>query len=77
MISDEKNFGKDHPTTAVRYSNLATVLQDLGDYEGAKDLLEKAYETYKDHLGEQHPNTKIIKNNLMELKKNVTSSKKK
>ena len=33
VASDEKNFGKDHPTTAIRYSNLAAVLQDLGDYE--------------------------------------------
>jgi hypothetical protein len=28
LKSDEKNFGPDHPTTAVRYSNLATVVKE-------------------------------------------------
>jgi hypothetical protein len=43
---------------------LATVLQGLGDYEGAKVLLEKAYNVYKNQLGHKHPDTKIIKGNL-------------
>jgi tetratricopeptide (TPR) repeat protein len=42
LISDEKNFGEEHPTTAASYSNLATVLQALGEYEKAKILLQKA-----------------------------------
>jgi tetratricopeptide (TPR) repeat protein len=69
--SDEKNFGEEHPTTAVRYSNLATVLQDLGDYEGAKKLLEKAYKVYFTQLGDLHPSTKIIKSNLDSVKRRI------
>ena len=42
MSSAEKNFGPDHPTTAVRYSNLAMVLKGIGDYEPALALSEKS-----------------------------------
>ncbi|HHH54464.1 MAG TPA: tetratricopeptide repeat protein, partial [Bacteroidetes bacterium] len=52
------------PTTAIRYSNLAGVLKDLGDYEGAKRLYEKAYAILRKQLGEEHPNTKLVKGNL-------------
>lgn len=45
-------------------SNLATVLQDLGDLEGAKSLLVPAYEALKNLLGENHRHTVTIKNNL-------------
>ena len=45
-------------------NNLALRLQDLGDYEGAKELLEKAYRVFLTLLGAEHPNTKIIKGNL-------------
>jgi tetratricopeptide (TPR) repeat protein len=64
MASAEKNFGAEHPTTAVSYSNLALVLKALGDYAGAKGLLEKAYAILKNWLGDDHPNTKIIRGNL-------------
>ena len=64
MVSDEKNFGKEHPTTAVRYSNLATVLQDLGDYNGAKALLEKAMVSDEKNFGKEHPTTAVRYSNL-------------
>jgi hypothetical protein len=41
LISDEKNFGEEHPSTARTYSNLALVLKALGEYEKAKILLQK------------------------------------
>lgn len=63
-ISNEKNFGKFHPTTAISYSNLATVLRDLGDYEGAKVLLEKAIISNEKNFGKWHPNMAISYSNL-------------
>ena len=64
MKSDEKNFGKDHPTTAVSYSNLALVLKDLGDYQGAKELLEKATKSDEKNFGKDHPTTAVNYSNL-------------
>jgi len=60
VASYEKNFGKAHPTTAVRYSNLAMVLQALGDYEGAIKFSEKSVEIFKRYLPENHPNIKTV-----------------
>ena len=62
--SAEKNFGPDHPTTAVSYSNLALVLQDLGDYAGAKGLLEKATASAEKNFGPDHPTTAVSYSNL-------------
>ena len=59
-----QNFGEQHPNTAVRYSNLALVLENLGDYEGAKEYLEKALQSNVQNIGEQHPNTALSKLNL-------------
>ena len=64
MRSDEQNFGPEHPTTAVSYSNLATVLQDLGDYAGAKELLEKAMRSDEQNFGPEHPTTALSYSNL-------------
>ncbi|NJL76404.1 MAG: tetratricopeptide repeat protein, partial [Saprospiraceae bacterium] len=63
-ISHEANFGEQHPTTAGRYSNLALVLKDLGDYKGSFVLALKAYRIYAGLLGQQHPTTMIIEGNL-------------
>ena len=59
MASAEKNFGADHPSTAVSYSNLALVLQDLGDYAGAKGLLERAVASAEKNFGADHPTTAV------------------
>jgi Tfp pilus assembly protein PilF len=56
----EKNFGPDHPTVAVSQSNLATVYLEKGDYQGARELFEKALRVCRDRLGEDHPNTKVV-----------------
>ncbi|MEA5259741.1 tetratricopeptide repeat protein [Arcicella aquatica] len=55
LISDEKNFGQEHPKTASTYSNLATALQDLGDFEKAKVLFEKALNLDEKNFGQAHP----------------------
>ncbi len=62
--SDEKNFGVDHPNTAVRYSNLALALKDLGDYDEAKAFLEKAKNSDEKNFGVDHPTTAVRYSNL-------------
>ena len=57
LASDEKNFEKDHPRTAIRHSNLGNVLYYLGDYEGAKSLFERAMASNEKNFGKDHPST--------------------
>ena len=45
-------------------NNLALVLQDLGDYEGAKKLLEKALRSDEKNFGAEHPTTAVSYSNL-------------
>ena len=40
----EKVLGKDHPTVAIRYDNLAGLLQDQRKYDQAEPLLRRAFE---------------------------------
>jgi tetratricopeptide (TPR) repeat protein len=60
----EQSFEPGHPSIATSQSNLALVLKDLGDLEGAKALLIQSYEALKNLLGENHPNTLTVKGNL-------------
>lgn len=64
MQSSEANFGPEHPSTAISYSNLALVLRDLGDYEEAKALLEKATRSNEKNLGHEDPFTVKSYSNL-------------
>lgn len=64
IVSDEKNFGTEHPTTAASYSDLALVLKSLGDYQGAKALLEKAIVSNEKIFGTEHPITAVCYSNL-------------
>lgn len=45
-------------------NELAIVFQTLGDYSGARDLLQKALCRNKANFGENHPNTAITYSNL-------------
>ncbi len=64
MICVEKNFGIEHPCTAINYSNLASVSNALGEYEGAKNLLEKAILIDEKTYGTEHPSTASKYSNL-------------
>ena len=64
MKSNERNFGLEHPNTAVGYSNLATVLRVLGEYSSAKGLLEKAVNSAEQNFGSEHSNTAVSYSNL-------------
>ncbi|GJM34781.1 MAG: hypothetical protein DHS20C18_37820 [Saprospiraceae bacterium] len=45
-------------------NNLALVLQDLGDYQGARELLEKAMRSAEQNFGVEHPTTAVSYWNL-------------
>ena len=64
LESDQHSFEPGHPSIATSQSNLALVLQALGDWEGAKTLLIQSYEAFKNLLGEAHPSTLTVKGNL-------------
>ena len=52
-------------------NNLALVLQDLGEYERAKDLLEKAMLSAEKNLGVDHPTTAVSYSNLATVLKDL------
>ncbi|MCB9233385.1 MAG: tetratricopeptide repeat protein [Bacteroidia bacterium] len=62
--SAEKNFGPEHPTTAIRYSNLALGLKDLGETQPAKELLQKVVRSDEKNFGPEHPSTANSYSNL-------------
>ena len=66
---DEKVYGPDHPTVAIRVNNLGGVLEDLGDLAGARKSYERALEICRSRLGEDHPKTQLVTENLELLKR--------
>lgn len=56
--------GSIEPGIATLQNNLALVLQDLGDYAGAKTLLEKAMRSAEKNFGDGHPTTAVRYSNL-------------
>ena len=61
----ESIFGKEQlPQISTLQNNLALVLNDLGEYAEAKDLLEKAMVSDEKNFGEAHPTTAIRYSNL-------------
>jgi hypothetical protein len=67
LASAEQSFAPSHPSIARRQSNLAGVLQDLGQLEEARDLLRKAYSTLVERFGPDHPHTRTVKGSLDSL----------
>ncbi len=61
---DKKAFGPDHPTLAIHYNNLASILQAMGELEEAKEYTLKAIEIDKKAFGPDHPNLAPLYNNL-------------
>ncbi len=60
----EASFEPGHPSIATRQSNLALVLQDLGELEEARDLLRQADRSCHDKLGPNHPSARTVLGNL-------------
>jgi tetratricopeptide (TPR) repeat protein len=51
-------------SVSILQNNLALVLKDLGDYTGAKGLLEKAMVSAEKNFGKDHPTTAVCYSNL-------------
>ncbi|MER5470831.1 tetratricopeptide repeat protein [Streptomyces sp. NPDC002685] len=64
LAVSESALGPDHPTTAIRLSNLATTFSDLGRHAAALPLAERALAVSETALGPDHPTTAIRLGNL-------------
>nr|QNO57604.1 hypothetical protein POLJIEDG_00007 [Methanosarcinales archaeon ANME-1 ERB7] len=60
----EKAYAPGHPSIARSQSNLALVLQDLGELEEARDLLRKALDSAQKSFEPGHPSIAIRQSNL-------------
>jgi tetratricopeptide (TPR) repeat protein len=60
----ERTYGSDHPWVATALNNLALVLKDLGDLDGAKLRFERAIAIDKKTYGPDHPKIAFHLNNL-------------
>ena len=53
----EKALGPEHPATAISLSSLAVLYEDLGAYDQALPLQQRALKIYEKALGPEHPDT--------------------
>ena len=60
----EKVLGKEHPYTAVSYSNIGGAYSKMGDYPKALEFYTKALGVEEKVLGKEHPNTAASYNNI-------------
>ena len=67
LVISERVYGSDHPNVARGLNNLAGVLQDLGELVQARSHYERALEIVSKRLGDEHPNTQIVRENLNRL----------
>lgn len=63
LLADINVKGKSHPTTRLRYSNYALLLDDLGRREEAKEIQESLLQDLIKIHGESHHNTLLGKSN--------------
>ena len=64
---DERVYGEDHASVALRLNNLGQVLQAQGDLAGARGCFERALGIFERVYGLEHPNTAIALNDLGSL----------
>jgi len=67
MKIDADSYGTHHPKYATRLNNMALVLKDKGDLEGAKTLYSEAALLLEESLGADHPNSQATRSNLEKL----------
>jgi Tfp pilus assembly protein PilF len=60
-------LGGEHPDTARSLNNLGYLLQAMGDLAGARPYYERALAILRQSLGEDHPHTVTVQNNLDSL----------
>lgn len=61
---EENIHSPNHPSIAIRASNIGLVLYELGDFEKAKIYFEKALKIGEKEYGSDHPKVAIYHNNL-------------
>jgi hypothetical protein len=59
--------GTDHPDTLIARNNVAMAYRDAGRSVEAIPLLERALADCERVLGANHPNTKVVRENLAAL----------
>ena len=67
LESELRQFGPDHPTVAVRRSNLATILGALGEHQQARQQIKLALESELRQFGPDHPTVAVSRNNLAHI----------
>ena len=67
MDAIEKANGKEHPSTATTYNNIAGVYQAKGDYDKALEYAHKAEHIWEAVFGAEHPHTRSVFRLLADL----------
>jgi tetratricopeptide (TPR) repeat protein len=63
----ERVLGKDHPSTAATYNNIANVYNSQGLYGEALEEYKKALDIKERKLGKDHPDTAVTYNNIAKV----------
>ena len=64
MLIRENVLGLQHPDTAYSYNNIGSVYDNIGDYNKALEYYYKALKICEKILGKDHPNTKVVSENI-------------
>ncbi len=64
-----KTFGEDHTSVAASWNNLGLAWNAKGEYDKAIVYFEKALSVLQNKLGNDHPLTKAVRDNLNFAKK--------
>ena len=71
---DEKVYGPEHPTVAIRANNIGQILQDKGDLDGALQYTQRALTIFMNSYGPDNPSTKIVAGNLERMKQAMAAN---
>jgi hypothetical protein len=63
----ENVYDREDPNVAVIVNNLGAILKDVGDLAGAKEHYGRVLN--RNRRGEEHPNTKLVQENLESLRR--------
>ena len=67
MSIKEKLFEEDHPDLALTFNNLATLLHEKKDHEGAESMYRRAIAITEESLGPEHQQLVVFLYNLAAL----------
>ena len=68
---DEKCYGAEHPNVGIRLNNLAELLQATNRQTEAEPLMRRALAIFVNRLGDDHPNSVVVRNNHRALLKEI------